>query len=125
MKKLIKRFFMWLFKDELDDLVAKKELVEKEVEKINEASEEYLQMSHKIECLLDNLDVSVDVHQYARNWAVVSLQGDRTDYIKFIDLGRTDAKEIIQFLNRFDRNIKIDSAPSISPYFFEIRQRGR
>lgn len=66
----------------------------------------------RIDNLLNNLDISVDVHYRANSWAVISIQGDRSDFIKFIDLGRSDIEEIYRFLRRFDRS-KVDAEPRI------------
>ena len=67
------------------------------------------------------IDVSVDVHEYNKyspSWAVISLQGQKTDYIKFIDLGKKDVSEIANFLRQFERarNIKVDASPSASQF---------
>ncbi|WGL71003.1 hypothetical protein [Elizabethkingia anophelis] len=64
----------------------------------------------RINNLLDNLDISVDVHYRANSWAVISIQGERTDFIKFIDLGHNEIYEIQKFLKQFDR-AKIDASP--------------
>lgn len=69
----------------------------------------------RINNLLDNLDISVDVHYRANSWAVISIQGEKTDFIKFIDLGRSDILEIQKFLRYFDRT-KIDAAPQESAF---------
>ncbi|MDV3665455.1 hypothetical protein CMT75_09005 [Elizabethkingia anophelis] len=69
----------------------------------------------RINHLLDNLDISVDVHYRANSWAVISIQGEKTDFIKFIDLGRSDILEIQKFLRYFDRT-KIDAAPQESAF---------
>jgi len=69
----------------------------------------------RIKNLLKNIDVSVDVHQYASSWAVISIQGERTDYIKFINLGKRDLIEIRRFLKHYDRT-KIDAHPAHSEY---------
>lgn len=80
-----------------------------------------LQEQHKtFEFLLSNIDVSVDVHEhnYSPSWAVISLQGQKTDYIKFINLGQSDIKEIASFLRNFERdsNLKIDAYPPTSRF---------
>lgn len=69
----------------------------------------------RINQMLGNLDVSVDVHLRSRSWAVLSLQGKKTDFIKFIDLGDRDVCEIQKFLRTFDREqVKIDANPFIA-----------
>ena len=72
-----------------------------------------------LEELYKNLDISVDVHEhkFSNSWAVISIQGKKTDYIKFIDLGNSEIREIAQFLRRLEkvRNIKVDASPLASP----------
>lgn len=60
--------------------------------------------------MLNNLDISVDHHIYSKSWAVISIQGKRQDFIKFIDLGEKDIQQISNFLKNFDRT-KIDASP--------------
>lgn len=70
--------------------------------------------AERIRKLLGNIDVSVDVHHRSGSWAVVSLQGGKTDYIKFVDLDQRSIREISAFLRQFDRqNVKIDANPLI------------
>ena len=109
-KKYLKKLFNWIFEEELSKL-------KKEIEDAYQKSliaEDMLKKANKkakdINSLLGNLDVSVDVHQYSSSWAVVSLQGKKTDYIKFINLGESQMREIAQFLSHFDRS-KIDANP--------------
>lgn len=43
---------------------------------------------------------------------ITTLEGSKTDYIKFIDLGSRDMMEIARFLRQYDRaNVKIDASP--------------
>ena len=76
------------------------------------ATQEAEVRAERIRELLGNIDVSVDVHQRSGSWAVVSLQGGKTDYIKFVDLDQRSIREIAFFLRQFDRkNVKIDANP--------------
>ena len=76
------------------------------------ATQEAEVRAERIRKLMGNIDVSVDVHHRSGSWAVVSLQGAKTDYIKFIDLGNRDMMEIARFLRQYDRaNVKIDASP--------------
>ena len=106
---MIRKIFSWIFKAELQQL----ETILKATENINDS----LELKHKrIDNLLDNLEISVDYHMFSRSWAVISIQGKRSDYIKFIDLGERDIREIQQFISRYDRS-KVDCAPQHSPMF--------
>jgi hypothetical protein len=106
---MIKKIFSWIFKDELQRL----EKVIEATEKLNKT----LGAKHsRVDNLLDNLQVSVDHHMFSRSWAVISIQGKKSDYIKFIDLGERDIREIQQFISRYDRS-KVDCAPQHSTMF--------
>lgn len=99
MKNVIKKILRWALEKELRELdVLTTSLKEKEI---------------KLDNLLGNLDVSVDVHYRSRSWAVISIQGHTSDYIKFIDLGSRDIQEIQMFLSKFDRG-KVDANPAAS-----------
>jgi len=113
MKKLIKKIFEWIFKEEIDKL-------NEQARKAQVATENCKSYTTHIKNILANIDVSVDVHEYAHHyspsWAVISLQGQKTDYIKFIDLGDRDLRAIASFLRQFERgrNVKIDATPQAS-----------
>ncbi len=100
---------MWLFCDEFN----KMQLVLKQCEK--ERTQLKMQ-ADRVENLLSNLDISVDLHHYSPSWAVISLQGKKTDYIKFIQLKDSTIMEISKILNQFDRS-KIDCSPMEYPFF--------
>lgn len=106
---MIRKLFKWVFKNELLEL-------QTQIDRTKQATLKYEVQDKRINNLLQNIDVSVDVHQYSPSWAVVSLQGQKSDYIKFIELGDSDLREIASFLRRYDRevNIKIDATPNAS-----------
>lgn len=81
----------------------------------------YSTQEKRIMNLLNNIDVSVDHHIHSNSWAVISIQGERTDYIKFVDLGRADIECVARFLSQFDRT-KVDANPQSSNY---IKMRTR
>jgi len=94
--KIIKKIFRWVFREELNKLEKQIVVNDNQIKSLNN--------------LLQNIDVSVDHHQYSRSWAVISIQGHRSDYVKFVDLGERDMREIQKFLRYFDRDrIKIDA----------------
>ncbi len=107
---MVRKLFNWIFKVELNKL--KSEIVKAE----NLITT--LDKQRKVfDNVLSNIDVSVDIHEYdhrySPSWAVISLQGQKTDYIKFIALGQSDINEIANFLRQFERNtnIKVDASP--------------
>lgn len=109
MKSLIRKFFKWVFKEE--------------VKRLNQtqtgwefALNRCLDKERKLDNILKNIDVSVDVHHHSPSWAVISIQGEKSDYIKFVDLGKSEIKDIQNFLRHFDRR-KVDASPGESKYF--------
>lgn len=105
---MIRKFFKWIFKKELNELHS-------ETQKYKDAFSNYESQERRIKNLLANIDVSVDVHHYSPSWACISIQGEKTDYIKFIDLGASDIREIHDFLKRYDRG-KVDAIPHETQY---------
>lgn len=101
MKKLIEKIFTWVFKAQLLKLENQIRLSEKQTTEVNS--------------MLGNIDVSVDVNYHSPSWAVISIQGEKTDYIKFIELGRKDLRDIQRFLSHFDK-AKVDTHPQHSKY---------
>lgn len=103
-KQLIRNLYRWIFKEELKQL-----------------RQEILAIKDYKDKILSNIEVSVDVHEYnkySNSWAVISIQGEKADYIKFINLGKSDVMEIKRFLEQFDKrnNIKIDASPNTTPF---------
>ncbi len=62
-------------------------------------------------------DVCVDHHMMTDSWAVIKVDsGPASCYLKFIDLGKADLREIQHFLGQFERQ-HIDAAPQIEHEF--------
>jgi hypothetical protein len=110
----IKKFFRWIFAEELRDM--KKHITDAEAQVAYQRykSDEIKRNSDKLMNVLGGIDVSVDVQRYAPSWACISIQG-KTDYVKFVNLGERDLREISRFLSRFDRT-KVDAAPHESKF---------
>ena len=118
---MIRKLFKWIFKAELQELNS-------QIQRTKEATAKYEYYQKALENVLKNIDVSIDVHEYHRrsnSWAVISVQGRKTDYIKFVDLKDSDAKEIQMFMRQFERNanIKIDASPNASEFLRISRDR--
>lgn len=115
LSKYLRKFFHWIFKSELD-------ILNSEISKAKGTAAVLERQRKAFASVLSGIDVSVDVHEYhsrySPSWAVISLQGQKADYIKFIDLGQSDINEIAKFLRNFERNqnIKIDASPNTSQY---------
>lgn len=112
MKKLLRKLFLYLFKEDFQRMKALEKDLKGLIHRQKCATSLAEVRAERIRELLGNIDVSVDVHHRSGSWAVVSLQGGKTDYIKFIDLGSRDMMEIARFLRQYDRaNVKIDASP--------------
>jgi hypothetical protein len=112
---MLKKLFRWIFRDELENLNSK----------INKV--DYLE--ENLQNLLSNIDVGVDIHEfdhrYSPSWAVISIQGQKQDFIKFMNLGSSDIREIERFLRHFEKNVKIDATPQTTNFIkFERKGRG-
>lgn len=112
MKKLLRKLFLYLFKEDFQRMKALERDLEGLIHRQKCATSLAEVHAARIKQLMGNIDVSVDVHHRSGSWAVVSLQGGKTDYIKFIDLGSRDMMDIAHFLRQYDRaNVKIDASP--------------
>lgn len=112
MKKLLRKLFLYLFKEDFKRMKALERDLKELIHRQKCATSLAEVRAERIRKLLGNIDVSVDVHHRSGSWAVVSLQGGKTDYIKFIDLGNRDMMDIAHFLRQYDRkNVKIDASP--------------
>lgn len=103
MKKYVKKFFLWLFEAEMNKMQSALIQAEKERKLLKEQAD-------RVKNLLSNLDISVDLHHYSPSWVVISLQGQKTDYIKFIQMNDSTIYEIGKVLRQFERS-KIDCSP--------------
>lgn len=133
---MLKNFFKkWLFKEELKDI----ELLKNQMEVQEGLSNELL---HKFNVKLRDIEehavsvaknyiieefgeCAVDIGmQYDPSWAVISIQGRKRDYIRFIDLSEKDLMEIGRFLKQFERrgrqNFCVDA-----PHFIQLKRRRR
>jgi hypothetical protein len=92
-----KQFVRWL----LDGQIEKLESLKKECESLKKES---LLLEQRLRNTVGSIDVAVDVHMKSPSWAVICIQGKKTDFVKFLDLGERDLNEIAYFLKRFERN---------------------
>lgn len=112
LKKLLRKLFFWLFKEDFQAMEKRCKDLDGLIHRQKCATQEAEVCAKRIRKMMGNIDISVDVHTRGRSWAVVSLQGGKTDYIKFVDLDQRSIREISAFLRQFDRqNVKIDANP--------------
>lgn len=117
MKKLIRFLIIWLFRIEYEkykNVILRYDKEMKRIAQLRFSYERAIDQAYidakRIRDLLGNIDISVDVHHRSSSWAVISLQGQKQDYIRFIHLSDSDIRSIGSFLRQFDQeNIKIDS----------------
>ena len=62
-------------------------------------------------------DVAIDHHMMSDSWAVIKVDsGPASCYLKFIDLGKSDLRDVQHFMAQYDRS-HIDAAPQIEHEF--------
>lgn len=124
MKKLKSKLFEWLFRDELKQIIGTKESVMNTLQEVLNVSgsvkrtlrdviiyeKRSKETLSRLEDISGSTEVCVDVHKRSNSWAVICLQGEKSNFIKFVDLGEKDIREISHFLRNFERN-KIDAHP--------------
>lgn len=103
--------FRSLFKRQIKSLV--RWALSDEIVKMESRLQRNITLHERISREFDNIrnefKVGVDV-DYHGSWAVVCLEGEKHDYIKFLNLNKRDAREISNFLNQFNRkNVRIDT----------------
>lgn len=106
---------MWLFSAELSKIESALRQCERERKLLTEQAE-------RVKNLLSNLDISVDLHHYSPSWAIISLQGQKTDYIKFVQLDDRTIMDIERMLRQFERS-KVDCSPMEHRFFYESRNK--
>ena len=110
---MIKKIFNWIFKEHIEKL-------QKSMNYNKNLSMELEKQIKHVNNILSGIDVSVDVHEYrgASSWAVICINGQKSDYIRFVELGNKDIHEISMFLRQFERskNIRIDASPNASRF---------
>ena len=119
MKKRFKNFLKWIFKEEIVEM---KKKFDDEIAELNTFRNI---IRHDVNELKQFVDVSIDVHEPHRpskSWAVISIQGHKMDYIKFVDLGDMEIREIGGFLRQFERPFgrrhTIDARSDIKSFIF-------
>lgn len=112
MKKLFRKLFFYLFQEDFKRMEKLERDLRGLIHRQKCATLEAETSAKRINQLIGNIDVSVDVHRRSGSWAVVSLRGQKMDYIKFIDLDGSNIVEIIEFLRQFEKDsVKIDAHP--------------
>lgn len=122
MKKWIKRkfkgFFEWAFSDELTNMRITCEQqqrtttqMQKEIEDLRILQNQLGIYEKKLKSLLGTISVSANLPKKAENWAVISIQGEKIDYVKFIALPKNDMIAISRFLAQFQSHA-LETSPA-------------
>lgn len=109
MKDQIKKIFRWIFSEELNNL-------EKQSQRLDEELNNAIQIGKHLEHILNGVGVAVDVNleskgRYSGSWAAICIQGERHDFVKFVDLRESEIRDIHRFLQNFDREKRCVDAP--------------
>lgn len=122
MKNLKKSIFNWLFKEQLIEL-ERLLLYTKQNAAITEAAVKSCQWQEKrLKDTVGDIQVAADIHVKSPSWAVICIQGQKADFVKFIDLDQRDIEGIAHYLRRFERRNVIADMPYCVPknQFFKI-----
>lgn len=101
---------------ELSNLYDRLETKDKQIIELFKQLNEHREKLNNIgEFLHENTNVAIDHGVHSGSWAVISIEGQRSHYLKFLNLGRKDSEEIMQFMRymekRTGRRVQIDCAP--------------
>lgn len=89
-----------VFKEDIDSIKSMKLQCKNTLNEVNKIKSLYQQITN----------VGVDVDYYGKNsWAVICIDG-HPEYVKFIDLKESEARDIRNFLRGFEKsNVVVDS----------------
>jgi hypothetical protein len=124
LKKLIHKIKLKL-KNFIIELISFDNVVNQIYETINnkyfELYYKQKELKQKIDLYDQLLNISVDVHEHSNSWAVICVNG-KCDYVKFVDLGQSNIREISRFLRQFEKSNKIIDTPFGMPkdYFLKF-----
>lgn len=121
-KKKFKGFLEWAFSEEFDNMrtTCKQQQrtttqMQKEIEDLRILQNQLGIYEKKLKSLLGSISVSANLPKKAENWAVISIQGEKIDYVKFIALPKNDMIAISRFLAQFQ-----DHALETSPANYDL-----
>lgn len=121
-KKRFKGFLEWAFSEEFDNMRTTCEQqqrtttqMQREIENLRILQNQLGIYEKKLKSLLGTISVSANLPKKAENWAVISIQGEKIDYVKFIALPKNDMIAISRFLAQFQ-----DHALETSPANYDL-----
>ncbi len=117
-KKRFKGFLEWAFSEEFDNMRTTCEQqqrtttqMQKEIEDLRILQNQLGIYEKKLKSLLGSISVSANLPKKAENWAVISIQGEKIDYVKFIALPKNDMIAISRFLAQFQSHA-LETSPA-------------
>lgn len=117
-KKRFKGFLEWAFSEEFNNMRTTCEQqqrtttqMQKEIEDLRILQNQLGIYEKKLKSLLGSISVSANLPKKAENWAVISIQGEKIDYVKFIALPKNDMIAISRFLAQFQSHA-LETSPA-------------
>ena len=117
-KKRFKGFLEWAFSEEFDNMRTTCEQqqrtttqMQREIEDLRILQNQLGIYEKKLKSLLGSISVSANLPKKAENWAVISIQGEKIDYVKFIALPKNDMIAISRFLAQFQSHA-LETSPA-------------
>lgn len=129
MKNLKKKIFNWLFKEQIEEIEKLKKQMDESTFRVAGYADNAIKamnICHNQEKALSNtvgnIQIATDIHLKSPSWAVICLQGQKADFVKFIDLDQRSIEDIANYLRRFERRNVIADMPYCVPKneFFRI-----
>lgn len=120
-KQLIKNLVRWALQGEIQKLNLQLKQAAQTNDTLNQTNDTLSRYIRELHKTLEGIDISIEVNEErypSRSWAVISLQGKKTDFVKFVDLGDREVSEIAHFVEKYDRryNVKVDASMFIGEF---------
>lgn len=115
-KYIIKKLIKWLDLENIKGDIKRNYREFKAFKKISHEDMGIIQSQiHNINQLYSvGVDVGIRDH---RNWAVICIEG-KPNYVRFVDLGRNEVREVQRFLKQFEGSNRMVDAPYGMDFIF-------
>lgn len=111
--KLIKFLDVDMLENNIKTLQDYNNLHNTHIENLTDTTNELVLRTNKIHNTLENIvniGVDVDARHDGRSWAVICIEGNM-NIVKFVDLNRSDARHVMDFLKSFEVSKRLIDAP--------------
>lgn len=110
------RFIKWLGIDYINNEIKRNYREFSAFKKISHEDVEIIQ--NQIHNINKTYSIGVDIdNRDHRNWAVLCIEG-KPNYVKFVDLSRSDVREVQRFLKQFEGSGRMVDAPYGMDFMF-------